>query len=149
MNNNINIRNKKAWHEYEILDKFVAGIQLYGTEIKSIRAGKISLVDSFCEFDGNELWTMGIHIAEYIFGTYNNHEPKRNRKLLLNRKELDKLQTKVKSKGFTIVPLRIFVTDKGFAKLEIALARGKKFYDKRQDLKAKDAKREMDRMMKH
>ena len=145
--NNINIRNKKAWHNYEIDEKFVAGIELWGTEIKSLRLGKASLADAFCYFYENELFVK-MHIAEYSFGTYNNHETKRDRKLLLTRRELKKLEQKKDQKGYTIVPLRIFINDRGYAKLEIALGRGKKTFDKRHDLKTKDTKREMDRMMK-
>ncbi len=144
---NVNVRNKKAWHHYEIEDKFVAGIALWGTEIKSLREGKASLNDSFCYFFNNELFVK-MHIAEYTYGTYNNHEAKRDRKLLLSRRELDKLEEKKDQKGYTIVPLNLFINDRGLAKLEIALARGKKTFDKREDLKTKDTKREMDRMMK-
>jgi len=144
----INIRNKKAWHDYEFLEHFTAGMQLTGTEIKSIRAGKASLVDAYCYFNENELWVKGMHISEYDFGNLNNHDPKRDRKLLLNRKELKKLAKNVKEKGLTIIALRIFLAGNGYAKLEIALARGKKEYDKREDLKKKDSKRELDRMMK-
>ena len=147
MSNNINIRNKKAWHNYEIDEKFVAGLELWGTEIKSLRLGKASLSDSFCYFYENELFVK-MHITEYAFGTYNNHETKRDRKLLLTRRELKKLEQKKDQKGFTIVPLRIFINDRGYAKLEIALGRGKKTFDKRHDLKTKDTKREMDRLMK-
>lgn len=145
---NINIRNKKAYFEFEIMDKMVAGIQLLGTEIKSIRLGKASLVDSYCHFAKNELYVKNLHIAEYDWGTCNNHDARRERKLLLNRKELNKLQRKTKETGFTIVPTRMFITDKGLAKIEIALARGKKNYDKRETLKRNDAKRDMDRMRK-
>ena len=144
----INIRNKKAWHDYELIERFTAGMQLTGTEIKSIRAGKASLVDSYCFFSENELYVKGMHIAEYDFGNLNNHDPKRDRKLLLSRKELRKLAKNVKEKGLTIIALRIFLSDNGYAKLEIALAKGKKEYDKREDLKKKDSKRELDRMMK-
>jgi SsrA-binding protein len=144
----INIRNKKAWHDYEFLERYTAGMQLTGTEIKSIRAGKASLVDAYCYFSENELWVKGMHISEYDFGNLNNHDPKRDRKLLLNRKELKKLAKNVNEKGLTIIALRIFLTENGYAKLEIALARGKKEYDKREDLKKKDSKRELDRMMK-
>jgi SsrA-binding protein len=147
--NEINIRNKKAWHDYEILDKFVAGIQLTGTEIKSIRAGKASLVDTYCFFNQGELYVKGMHIAEYDFGNIYNHFPKRDRKLLLTRRELKKLEKQIKEKGLTIVALRIFISDSSYAKLEIALARGKKEYDKREDLKKKDSRRELDRAMKH
>ena len=144
----INIRNKRASFEFEFIDKFVAGIQLFGTEIKSIRAGKASLVDSFCFFSRNELYVKALHISEYKFGSYYNHDEKRDRKLLLNRKELDKLERKTKESGLTIVPIRLFINDRGFAKMEIALCKGKKHYDKRESLKQRDHKREIDRMMK-
>ncbi len=144
----INIRNKRASFEYEFIEKFVAGIQLFGTEIKSIRAGKASLVDSYCYFSKNELYVIGMHISEYKFGSYYNHEEKRERKLLLNRKELNKLDRKTKESGLTIVPIRLFINERGFAKMEIALCRGKKHYDKRESLKQRDHKREIDRMMK-
>ncbi|HEX2393761.1 MAG TPA: SsrA-binding protein SmpB [Bacteroidales bacterium] len=144
----VDIKNKKAWHEYEILDKYIAGIQLTGTEIKSIRAGKASLVDSYCYFIEDELYVKGMHIAEYDFGNIFNHFPKRDRKLLLKRRELKKLQKSIKEKGLTIVTLKLFISEKSYAKLEIALARGKKEYDKREVLKKKDSHREMDRMMK-
>jgi len=145
---NIDIRNKKAWHEYEILDKFVAGIQLTGTEIKSIRAGKASLVDSYCYFNQGELYVKGMHIAEYTFGNLFNHFPKRDRKLLLNKRELKKLEKNVKEKGLTIVTLKIFIAESSYAKVEIALARGKKEFDKREDIKKKDTQRQLDRLMK-
>ena len=144
----INIKNKRASFEYEFIEKFVAGIQLFGTEIKSIRTGKASLVDSYCYFTRNELYVVGMHISEYKFGSYYNHEEKRERKLLLNRKELNKLDRKTKESGLTIVPIRLFINDRGFAKMEIALCRGKKHYDKRESLKQRDHKREIDRMMK-
>lgn len=146
--NKINIKNKKAFFEYEIVETFIAGIQLQGTEIKSIRAGKAGLVDSYCQFFNGELYVKQMHIAEYFFGSINNHEAKRERKLLLNKKELQKLERKTKETGFTIVPLKLFMTDSGLAKLEIALVRGKKTYDKRETLKQKDAKRDIDRAMK-
>jgi len=145
---NISIKNRKATFEYELVERFVAGMKLVGTEIKSIRNGKVSLVDSYCQFFGNELYVKNLHIAEYEMGNINNHIAKRDRKLLLNRKELNKLVKKVKESGFTIVPVKLFVNDRGLAKLEIALARGKKTYDKRETLKTKDAKRDIDRMMK-
>ena len=145
----INIKNKKAWHDYEILDKFVAGMQLTGTEIKSIRAGKASLVDSYCYFNQGELYVKGMHVTEYDFGSIYNHFPKRDRKLLLTRRELRKLEKTVSEKGLTIIALRIFIAESSYAKLEIALARGKKEYDKREDLKKKDTQRELDRVMKH
>ena len=145
---NINIRNKKASFEYEFLEKYIAGIQLSGTEIKSIRQGKANLTDAYCFFRNNELWAQGMHIAEYWWGTCNNHNPVRERKLLLSRKELNKLERKSQDKGLTIIAIRMFINERGFAKLEIALARGKKSYDKRQDIKLKDAKREIDRLRK-
>ncbi|MDR3094746.1 MAG: SsrA-binding protein SmpB [Bacteroidales bacterium] len=144
----IHIRNKKASFEYEFLEKYVAGIQLVGTEIKSIRAGKANITDAYCFFRNSELWIQGLHIAEYSWGTCNNHDPKRERKLLLNRKELNKLERKAQDKGLTIIAIRMFLNEKGYAKLEIALSRGKKMYDKRQDLKEKDSKRELDRLKK-
>lgn len=146
---NISIRNKKAFFEYEILETFVAGIQLVGTEIKSIRSGKASLVDSFCQFHMGELYVKNMHISEYDFGNINNHIAKRDRKLLLQKRELDKLAKKMKESGLTIVPLKLFIIERGFAKLEIAIAKGKKVYDKRESIKEKDSKRDMDRAMKH
>ncbi len=148
MQNNINIRNKRASFDYEFLEEYDAGIILTGTEIKSIRAGKASLVDAYCFFNNRELWVKGMHIAEYKLGTYYNHEEKRERKLLLNRKELDKLERKSKETGLTIIPIKVFLTDKGLAKLRIVLAKGKKEYDKRESIKLKDAKRDMDRAIK-
>ena len=148
MSNDINIRNKRASFDYEFLEEYNAGIILTGTEIKSVRAGKASLVDSYCYFDKGELWVKGIHIAEYRLGTYYNHEEKRERKLLLTRKELRKLERNVKETGLTIIPVKMFITDKGWAKLRIALAKGKKEFDKRETLKLKDAKRDMDRVRK-
>ncbi len=146
--NQINIRNKRATFDFEIEEKFVAGIQLAGTEIKSIRMGKASLVDSYCYFVNSELFIKGMNVAEYFYGTYNNHQPMRERKLLLNRKELNKLERKTKESGLTIVVLKLFLNEKGFCKAEIALARGKKSHDKRETLKLKDAKREMDKVIK-
>lgn len=145
---NINIRNKKASHDFEFIDKYTAGIVLTGTEIKSIRLGKASLVDSFCYFNNNELWAKGMHIAEYAWGSYSNHVPNRERKLLLNRKELNKMASKLTDKGVTIVITRLFLDDRGIAKLEIALARGKKQFDKRNDMKEKDVKKDLDRARK-
>ncbi|MBU1368227.1 MAG: SsrA-binding protein SmpB [Bacteroidetes bacterium] len=142
----IRIKNKRASFEYFLEDKLVAGIVLTGTEIKSIRQGKANLNESFCSFVGNELFVREMHIAEYTMGTIYNHEPKRDRKLLLNARELKKLRTKVNEKGFTIVPVSLFINGKGLAKLEIALAKGKHHYDKREDLKKKDTKRELDRL---
>jgi len=148
MANRINIKNKKAYHDYELIEKYVAGIQLHGTEIKSIRMGKVSLSDSYCVFHKNELYIRGLQIAEYAWASYNNHEPGRERKLLLNRKELNKLLRKVKESGLTIMALRVFVNEKGLAKIEIALARGKKQYDKRETIKRKDTQRQMERLQK-
>lgn len=148
MGNNINIKNKRANFEYEFLETFTAGIQLTGTEIKSIRAGKASIIEGYCFLKNGELFIKNMYIAEYEQGTYNNHNPKRDRKLLLNRTELDKLAKKKKDVGLTIIPLKVFINDRGFAKLNIALAKGKKLHDKREDLKSKDAKRSMDRAMK-
>jgi len=145
---NINIKNRKATFEYELVERFVAGMQLAGTEIKSIRSGKANLTDSYCQFYNGELYVKNLHISEYEMGTCNNHIAKRDRKLLLNRKELQKLDKKVKESGFTIVPVRMFINEGGLAKLEIALARGKKIYDKRESLKQKESKRDIDRMMK-
>lgn len=146
--NKINIKNKRAFFDFEILEKYVAGIQLAGTEIKSIRMGKASLVDAYCFFLRNELWVKGMNISEYFYGTYNNHQPVRERKLLLQRKELYKLERKTKESGLTIVPLRLFINERGLAKMELALAKGKKQHDKRETLKQKDAQREMDRVTK-
>ena len=140
------IKNKKASFEYEFLEKFTAGIVLSGTEIKSIRAGKASLTDSYCYFVGNELFVKNMHIADYWWGSYNKHDPKRERKLLLTKRELRKLQRAIKEKGLTIVSVRLFIADNGYAKLDIALARGKKEYDKRQSIKDKDMKRDMERL---
>lgn len=145
---NILIKNKRATFDYEILERYTAGIQLYGTEIKSIRDGKASLVDTFCTFIHDELWVKNMHIATYFFGTYNNHEVRRDRKLLLNKRELSKLLRGTKETGYTIVPTKLFINEKGLAKIEIGLARGKKNYDKRHSLKEKEDKRAMDRVMK-
>ena len=148
MSNRINIKNKKAKFEYEFLEKFTAGIVLTGTEIKSIRAGKASIVEGYCFVNNGELFIKNMYIAEYEQGSYNNHEPRRTRKLLLNRNEIDKLVKKKKDVGLTIIPISLFINGKGYAKLDIALAKGKKLHDKRHDLKAKDAKRSIDRAMK-
>jgi SsrA-binding protein len=145
---NVNIKNKKASHDYEFIEKFIAGIQLTGTEIKSIREGKANLVDSYCYFARGELFVKGMHIAEYWWGTFNNHDPKRDRRLLLTKKELIKLERKSQEKGLTIIALRLFINERGLAKLEIALCKGKHEYDRREDIKKRDAKREMDRAMK-
>lgn len=142
----INIRNKKASHEFEFVDTFVAGLMLTGTEIKSIREGKVSLTEAYCYFRRGELFIKQMHIAPYSMAASYNHDAVRERKLLLNKKELDKLETKFSEKGLSIIPVRIFINDKGLAKVEIALAKGKKLHDKRQDIKEKDVKRELDRM---
>jgi SsrA-binding protein len=147
--NSINIKNKKAYFEYEIIDNLTAGIQLQGTEIKSIREGKAGLVDSYCQFFESELYVKNMHIAEYFFGNLRNHEAKRERKLLLQKRELNKLERKVRESGLTIVPLRLYLNEKGFAKLDIGLAKGKKIYDKRDSLKQNDARRDIDREMKY
>jgi len=148
VDNNINIKNKRASFDYELLETFVAGIVLTGTEIKSIRLGKASLVDTYCIVNRRELWVKNMNISEYFYGTYNNHESRRERKLLLNKKELQKIERLSKDTGFTIVPTKLFINEKGLAKLVIAIAKGKKSYDKRQTLKEKDDKREMNRMFK-
>ncbi len=145
----VQIRNKKASFEYFFVQTFTAGIVLTGTEIKSIRLGKASLVDTYCLIINGEVWVKGMNISPYFYGSYNNHEAKRDRKLLLNRREINKLQDAVKQVGYTIVPLLVFIDDKGRAKMDIAIARGKKEFDKRQTLKEKEDKREMDRAIKH
>lgn len=146
--NNINIKNKRAEFDYLVIDKFTAGIVLTGTEIKSIRNGKAGLVDTFCFIHNGEIWVKNMYIAEYDFGSFNNHVSRRDRKLLLNKKEIFNLQNETKSPGFTIVPLRLFINEKGLAKMVIALCRGKKEYDKRATIKEKDDRREMDRAIK-
>jgi SsrA-binding protein len=146
----INIRNKTARFEYEILDTYTAGIQLTGTEIKSIRASKARITESFCEFnDTGELFVINMFIEEYINGNIYNHKPKSERRLLLNKRELKKLQKELQNVGLTIIPLKLFLTGKGWAKLEIALCKGKKLYDKRESLKDKDNKRNLDRIKKN
>jgi len=148
MQKNISIKNKRVSWEYFLIEKIVAGIVLTGTEIKSIRSGKANLSDSFCYFENGEIFVRGMHISEYSFGTYNNHLEKRDRKLLLNIREIKKLNIKVKEKSMTIIPVKLFINDRGLAKLEIAVAKGKHFYDKRNSLKEKDSKREIDRHLK-
>ena len=143
---NINIKNKRASFDYIFTETFTAGIVLTGTEIKSIRLSKASLVDTYCTFINNELWVKNMHIAEYFYGTYNNHEQRRDRKLLLNRKEINRLEKDGKEAGFTIVPLKLFINERGLAKLVIGLCRGKKEYDKRQSIKEREDKRAMARM---
>lgn len=144
----ITIKNKKASHDYEFLDKYVAGIKLTGTEIKSIRAGKATLTDSYCLFRNGELYITGMHISEYWWGNLNNHDPLRERKLLLKMRELRKIERKVKEAGLTIIVIKIFINERGLAKAEIAVARGKKEYDKRETLKRRDSERELDRFRK-
>ena len=140
---NILIRNKRATFDYEIMERFTAGIQLFGTEIKSIRDGKASLTETYCTFIKEELWVKNMHIATYFFGTYNNHEVRRDRKLLLTSRELHKLIRATRETGYTIVPTKMFINAKGLAKIEIGLAKGKKNYDKRHALKEKEARKEM------
>ena len=144
----INIQNKRATFDYEILEEWVAGVVLVGTEIKSIRAGKASMVDSYCYFDRGELWIRGVNIAEYAWGTCNNHTPRRDRKLLLTARELTKIERASQDRGLTIVGLRLFLNDRGLAKIVVGLARGRKSYDKREYLKQNDARREMDHALK-
>lgn len=144
----IEIVNKKAYFEYHVLDTWNAGIMLTGTEIKSVRTGKVNLMDGYCFFQKGELWVKNLHINEYKWGNHYNHEPLRIRKLLLNKRELKKLDSKVKERGFTIIPISMYVTDRGLAKIEIALVKGKKIYDKRNNIKQKDVNRELDRNKK-
>ena len=147
--NRIKIQNKRAWFEYEILDQFIAGIILTGTEIKSIRNSKASITESFCEFnEKGELYVVNMYIEEYTFGTRFNHRPRGSRKLLLNKRELKKLYKEVRNSGLTIIPLNLFINEKGYAKMLIALARGKKLFDKRESLKDRDNKRDLDRVKK-
>lgn len=145
----INIKNRRATFDYEISDIYTAGIVLTGTEIKSIRQGKASLVDSYCIIERGEVWAKNTNISEYFYGSYNNHSARRDRKLLLNRKEIAKLEKACADPGFTIVPLRIFISERGLAKMVIGVARGKKAYDKRQSLREKDDRRAMDRVLKN
>lgn len=150
MQKNINIQNKKARFEFEILDKYVAGIQLTGTEIKSIRLSKARITESFCEFnERGELFIVNMYIEEYLYGHHFNHKPKSERRLLLNKRELKSLKKDVEAKGNTIVPLRLFINERGFAKLDIALAKGKKIYDKREVMKERDSKRDLSRIKKN
>ncbi len=146
--NNINIKNRRASFDFEIIESFTAGIVLTGTEIKSIRQGKAGLTDTYCMVENNELWMKGMYIAEYSYGSYNNHATHRDRKLLLNRKEINKIAKAAQQPGYSIVPLRLFIDDRGLAKVVIAIARGKKQYDKRQAIKEREDKRAIDRMLK-
>lgn len=145
---NINIKNRRASFDYEIGDTYTAGMVLTGTEIKSIRAGKASLADSYCVIDRGEVWVKGMNISEYFYGSYNNHAARRDRKLLLSKKEIAKIEKAVSDPGYTLIPLRIFINDRGYAKLVVGVARGKKQYDKRQAIKEREDKRILDRMMK-
>lgn len=149
LHTDVNIKNRRASFDYELTDRYSAGIVLYGTEIKSIRDGKASLVDTYCLFEKDELWVRNMQISSYRLGYYYNHDVKRDRKLLLTKRELRKLRRATLETGYTIVPTRLFINEKGLAKMEIALARGKKSYDKRESLKSKDDAREMDRVKKH
>ena len=141
----MDLNNRKAYFEYQIEAKYIAGMVLYGTEIKSIRASKVSFNDSYCIFNEGELFVKSLHIAEYNMGTHYNHDPLRERKLLLQKKELRKLENKIKEKGYTIVPLKIFISEKGFAKIEIGLGKGKKLYDKRETIKSRESDRDVKR----
>lgn len=147
-NQNISIVNRRARFEYELIDVFTAGLQLQGTEIKSLRQGNANLTEAYCYVNDSEVWITGMYIAEYSYGSYLNHEPKRLRKLLLQKKEIKTIESALQDVGITIVPLKLFINSKGWAKIEIATAKGKKIHDKRQDLKKKDDKRQMDRALK-
>lgn len=142
----INIKNKQATFQYELIEKFIAGIALMGTEIKSIREGKVNLQDGYCYFNNGQVFTKGINITPYAQGTHYNHEAARERKLLLKKSEISRLESKVEEKGLTLIPVRLFISERGFAKLEIALARGKKTHDKRESIKERDVKRELSRI---
>ncbi len=145
----VNIRNKRARFDYEISDTYIAGIVLTGTEIKSIRQGKASLTDTYCLVENGEVWVKGMNISEYFYGSYNNHETRRDRKLLLNRKEISKIAKAAEDTGFTIIPMKVFINDKGLAKMQIGIGRGKKQFDKRQSIREREDKRNIDRMFKH
>lgn len=145
----VNIKNRRATFDYELLDTYTAGIVLTGTEIKSIRLGKAGLSDTFCFFNNGELWVKNMYISEYFYGTYNNHSTRRDRKLLLTAKELDKIQKMSKESGFSVIPIRLFINEKGLAKLVVAVAKGKKIYDKRESIKEREDKRQIDRAFKH
>ncbi|WP_298524678.1 SsrA-binding protein SmpB [uncultured Christiangramia sp.] len=148
MKNSVNIKNRKAKFNYEFLDKYTAGIKLAGTEIKAIREGKANIAESFCEFSNHELFVINMHVEEYSHATHFNHNPKSERKLLLQKRELRKLEKEVTNSGLTIIPLKMFINDRGLAKLQIALAKGKKLYDKRDTIKDRDNKRRLDRIQK-
>ena len=149
LKSDVNIRNRRATFDYAILDRYIAGIQLFGTEIKSIRESKASLADTYCQFANGELWVNQMHIADYRLGSYANHEARRDRKLLLQKKELRKLERLTRDTGKTIIPLRMFINERGLAKMEIALCQGKHTYDKRQSLREQDDKRELQRVMRN
>lgn len=149
LKSDVNIKNRRATFDYAILDRYIAGIQLFGTEIKSIRESKASLADTYCQFANGELWVKQMHIAEYRFGSYANHEARRDRKLLLQKKELRKLERLTRDTGKTIIPLRMFINERGLAKMEIALCQGKHTYDKRQSLREQDDKCELQRVMRN
>lgn len=149
VSNQVQIKNKRATFDYELLDTFTAGIVLTGTEIKSIRLGKASLVDTFCFVEKGELWVKNMYIAEYFYGTYNNHSARRSRKLLLTKKELRKIESASRNSGFTVIPTKLFINERGLAKLIVAIAKGKKEYDKRDSIRERDDRREMDRALKH
>lgn len=146
--NKVNIKNKRAYFDYEISDTYTAGMVLTGTEIKSIRAGKASLTDSYCIVERGEVWVKGMNISEYFYGSYNNHLARRDRKLLLSKKEIAKIEKAIADPGYTLIPLKIFINERGYAKLLVGVARGKKQYDKRQAIKEREDKRILDRMMK-
>lgn len=146
--NQVNIKNKRARFDYEIGDTYIAGIVLSGTEIKSIREGRASLADTYCLIDNGEVWVKGMNISEYFYGSYNNHEARRDRKLLLNKKEIQKLRKAADDPGYTIVPLKVFINERGLAKMQIGVARGKKEYDKRQSIREREDKRSLQRIMK-
>ena len=148
MANNLNIKNRRATFDYEIIETFTAGMVLTGTEIKSVRLSKASLSDTYCIVENNELWLKNMYIAEYSFGSYNNHQTNRDRKLLLNRKEITKIAKAASQPGFSVIPLRLFLNERGLAKLVISIARGKKQFDKRQSIKEREDKRNMSRLMK-
>ncbi|APG59978.1 SsrA-binding protein SmpB [Christiangramia salexigens] len=148
MKNSINIKNRKAKFNYEFLDKYTAGIKLAGTEIKAIRQGKASIAESFCEFQDHELYVINMNVEEYSHASHFNHNPKSERKLLLQKRELRKLEKEVTNSGLTIIPLRLFINDRGLAKLQISLAKGKKLYDKRETIKDRESKRRLDRIQK-
>ena len=146
--NNINIKNRRATFDYEIIEQFTAGMVLTGTEIKALRQGKAGLTDCYCLCENREIWVKNMYIAEYSYGSYNNHSTHRDRKLLLNRKEINRLAKAAEQPGFSIIPLRVFIDERGYAKMDLAIARGKKLYDKRQSIKEREDKRNIQRMMR-